>query len=132
MAGKVAQSKLDNPAIIKELCTRLASGEAMHVICQDKHMPSSSMVYARMGEDEDFRTIIAGAREAQQEFEADNIIRMADEATEEDWQVVKLRIWARQWRASKLAPKRYGDKLDLSSSDGSMTPAREPSYKLVD
>jgi terminase small subunit-like protein len=35
---------------------------------------------------------------------------MADAATEADRQVVKLRIWARQWRGAKLAPKRYGEK----------------------
>ena len=42
----------------------------------------------------------------------DQCVRMADEATPEDWQVVKMRIWARQWRASKLAPKKYGDKVE--------------------
>lgn len=102
-------AKLDDPSVVTEICERLASGEAMHVICQDAHMPSTSMVYARMGSDEAFRTSIARAREAQQDFEADNIVRMADDATEEDWQVVKMRIWARQWRAAKLAPKRYGE-----------------------
>ena len=50
------------------------------------------------------------AREAQQEYEADYCVEMADEATPENWQLVKLRIWARQWRAAKLAPRRYGDK----------------------
>ena len=44
---------------------------------------------------------------------------MADMATPDDWQVVKLRIWARQWRASKLAPKKYGDKLELSGDEKS-------------
>ena len=37
----------------------------------------------------------------------------------------KLQIDARKWAASKIAPKKYGDKteLDVKSSDGSMTPA---------
>ena len=39
---------------------------------------------------------------------------MADAATEADYNVVKLRIWARQWRASKLAPKKYGDRSDVN------------------
>jgi hypothetical protein len=43
---------------------------------------------------------------------------MADKATAEDWQVVKLRIWARQWRASKLAPKKYGEKIDHNHGGG--------------
>lgn len=36
--------------------------------------------------------------------------------TPENWQVVKLRIWARQWRAAKLAPKVYGDKVEVAGS----------------
>jgi len=43
-------------------------------------------------------------------------IELADAATPENWQVKKLPIWARQWRASKLLPKRYGDKLDVDAS----------------
>lgn len=34
----------------------------------------------------------------------------------------RLRIDSRKWILSKLAPKKYGDKLDLSSSDGTMSP----------
>jgi len=35
---------------------------------------------------------------AQQKNGAARCVEMADEATLEDWQLVKLRIWARQWR----------------------------------
>jgi hypothetical protein len=67
---------------------------------------------------EEFQNAIASARASQQEVMADDNVDMADKATAEDWQVVKLRIWARQWRASKLAPKKYGDKLDLNHAGG--------------
>lgn len=33
----------------------------------------------------------------------------------------RLRVDSRKWLLSKIAPKQYGDKLDLSSSDGSMS-----------
>jgi hypothetical protein len=85
----------------------------MRKICAKKTMPVSSAVYLEMARNEEFRSIIARAREAQQDAEADRIVDMADDATAEDWQVVKLRIWARQWRASKLAPKKYGDRQQL-------------------
>ncbi len=103
-------SILDNPAFVDEICDRLAGGEGLNIICADPHLPSEDTVYRRMAKDEAFASRIARAREAQQEFEADNIVKMADAATEDDWQVVKLRIHARQWRAAKLAPKKYGDK----------------------
>jgi hypothetical protein len=41
---------------------------------------------------------------------------MADEATAENRQTVRLRIWARQWRAAKLAPKKYGDKTTIDTT----------------
>jgi len=34
----------------------------------------------------------------------------------------RLRIDARKWILAKMQPKKYGERLDLSSSDGSMTP----------
>jgi hypothetical protein len=76
--------------------------------CAQADCPSKTAVYARMASDNDFRTTIARAREAQQHAMIDDTIDLADSATPENWQVVKLRIWARQWRAAKLAPKVYG------------------------
>jgi hypothetical protein len=87
----------------------------MQQACAEEGMPSKSAVYQRMAADEEFRTRIARAREAQQEAIIDETVEMADTATPDDWQVVKLRIWARQWRAAKLAPKKYGDKIDVTS-----------------
>lgn len=108
-------SRLDNPLIVDELCERLSGGEPIRRICADGRMPSASQVYVLMAKDEVFRNRIARAREAQQEHEVDAIVDMADDATIEDHQVVKLRIWARQWRAAKLAPKKYGDKTVIES-----------------
>jgi len=93
------------------ICQRLIGGDSLVAICRDEGMPAASSVYLKMAQDADFRAAIAHAREAQQEVEADRTIDMADAATPEDWQVVKLRIWARQWRAAKLAPKRFGDRV---------------------
>jgi len=119
--GKVGRpSLLDDPKVVEELCARIAEGRGIINVCSDKDMPDKATVYRRMANDTDFATLIARAREAQQDCEAEECVEMADRATAEDWQVVKLRIWARQWRASKLAPKRYGDKVstEISGPDG--------------
>ena len=73
-----------------------------------------------MARDPAFKTIIAGAREAQQDAIIESLIDMADNATPETVNVVKLQIWARQWVAAKLAPKKYGDKqaIELTGRDG--------------
>lgn len=109
----MTKASLDDTAVVDLLCERIASGLGISAVCDMPDMPAKTTVYARMASDDAFRTRIARAREAQQDSEADLCVDMADQATPEDWQVVKLRIWARQWRASKLAPKKYGEKLEL-------------------
>jgi hypothetical protein len=123
--GRPANADLNDPAVVERICERMIAGEAIATICKDNDMPAESTVYVKMAADESFRSIIAKAREAQQEAMIDCTVAMADAATIEDWQVVKLRIWARQWRAGKLAPKKYGDKLDVTSGGDKLQPIDE-------
>lgn len=102
--------------IVDRICQALAGGESIRDISALPWSPSEPTIYRRMAADEEFAGRISQARAAQQEYEMDACIHMADKATPEDWQVVKLRIWARQWRAAKLAPKKYGDKMAIEHS----------------
>lgn len=106
----------DAPGMLELIADRLIGGESMRQICQDPQMPAERQVYIHMARDEAFRSTIASAREAQQDALIDETVDLADAATAEDHQVVKLRIWARQWRAGKLAPKKYGDAVQMKHS----------------
>lgn len=120
-----------------EICERLIEGESLRHICLDEHMPSPALV-CRWLIDEDkraFREQYALAREAQADTLADEMLDIADDGTN-DWmarqakdggdagieyngdhvQRSRLRIDTRKWIASKLKPKKYGDKLDLEHS----------------
>jgi len=99
--------------LMADICDHLMTGKSLLDVAKLKGYPSADSMYRQMGRDPEFATRIARAREAGQDHEADACVQMADLATVEDHQVVKLRIWARQWRASKLAPKRYGDKVQV-------------------
>jgi len=104
-----------------EIFSRLIAGEALRHICgpeRDDFLPSEATVYKRLLSDTEFAKQYAHAREAQGHREADEIREIADLATPEDVQVARLRIDARKWRASKLAPKVYGDKVDVSGNVG--------------
>jgi len=46
----------------------------------------------------------------------DDTIDLADSATPENWQVVLLRIWARQWRAGKLALRVFGTRTEPTAA----------------
>lgn len=106
--------------LVADICDHLSTGKSITDIARLKGYPSADSIYRQMYRDEEFAAAIARAREAGQDHEADACVTMADMATSEDWQVVKLRIWARQWRASKLAPKKYGDKMqtELTGANG--------------
>ena len=106
----------DDPQAVERLCQLLIGGMSMTEACAQDDCPARTAVYAKMAADEGFRATIARAREAQQHAMIDETIEMADAATPENWQVVKLRIWARQWRAAKLAPRTYGDKVEVAGS----------------
>lgn len=114
------KANLNDPTVVDELCERIASGRSVVDVCSDKDMPDAATVYRRMAKNPEFAASIARAREAQQDAEAEKIVTMADKATIKNWPVVKLRIDARKWRAAKLAPKRYGDKIEttLQGPDG--------------
>lgn len=106
----------DDPQAVERLCQLLICGMSMTEACAQDDCPARTAVYAKMAADEGFRATIARAREAQQHAMIDETIEMADAATPENWQVVKLRIWVRQWRAAKLAPRVYGEKVEVGGS----------------
>lgn len=99
-------------SIADEVCRRLANGESLRKMCRDDSLPSRETIRQWLRDVPEFVGQYARAREEQADHYAEEIIDIAD--TSEDAQIGRLRIDARKWTASKLAPKKYGDKLDLN------------------
>lgn len=115
------------------ICERLANGESLKAICEDEKMPSQSTVFKWLSEQSAFSERYAHARDAQADALFDDILSIADDGRN-DWMQrnfgeetrwvengeairrSQLRIDARKWMASKLKPKKYGDRLDLNHS----------------
>lgn len=93
------------------ICERLMDGESMVDICRDEAMPSRSSVLRWMEANPEFEARCARAREMQADLMDDMILRVANACTPETAQADKVKISAYQWRASKLQPKKYGDKV---------------------
>lgn len=121
-------------AIADEIVERLTR-ESLRRICADDGMPHITTVIRHQAADQDFANRCAHARAIYIDSLVDETIDIADEAVPStamgsyDSGMVsdkKVRIAARQWYAEKLAPKRYGAKVehDMKSSDGSMTPPK--------
>ena len=107
-------------AITDRICELIESGKSINSFAGKKGVPSAPSIYRKMAKDAEFAGMIAIARQAQQEHEMEKCIELADSATPEDWQVKRLQIWARHWRASRMIPKKWGDKItqEITGRDG--------------
>lgn len=112
--------------LAENICEQIANGKSLRAICAGDDMPSATTVFKWLNENQDFSEQYARARDRQADYYAEEIIEISDSAEADSAAVAKARLQvdARKWAASKLAPKKYGDKseLDVKSSDGSMTP----------
>lgn len=125
-------------SVADKICERIALGESLRSICEDESTPSRVTVLRWLRSDaewgEAFRAQYARAREDQADSLFDEINEIADDGAN-DWmeklnkdgeligwtvngeavQRSRLRIDARRWQAAKLRPKKYGEKLDVTS-----------------
>lgn len=100
------------------ICERMAKGESLRSVCRDKGMPAESTVRTwAIGDHEGFAAQYARAREAQMDALSDDLLDIADEKSG-DPQRDRLRLDTRKWLMSKIAPKRYGEKLGVEHSGG--------------
>jgi hypothetical protein len=107
-----------SPEIAAEICERMAMGESLRSICRAEGMPAEVTVRGWAIEDrEGFLAQYAMASQTRMDCLADEILEIADNASSEDVQAARLRIDTRKWLMSKIAPKRLGDKLDLTHAD---------------
>lgn len=113
---KVGRPSKFTQTVADEICERIAQGESLRKICDDKHMPAAKTVDRWLADGGEFCQQYARARERQADHFAEELIEIAD--TESDASKARNRIDARKWAASKLAPKKYGDRqqIDLGGS----------------
>lgn len=76
-------------------------------------MPGLRTVFDWLDAHEGFRTKYARAREVQADVMDDKILTTADNCTPETAHADRVKIGAYQWRAMKLSPKKYGEKLAI-------------------
>lgn len=104
------------------ICDRISYGESLRTICKDADMPACSTVFKWLNDIDGFSEQYARARETQVEGLIDELVEIADEADQEAGAVAqaKLRIDTRKWFITKVAAKKYGDKVDVTSNGGSI------------
>jgi len=128
---KRRESKFYKPEIIEEILGRLASGESLRAICSEDGKPSASVFRGWVVDDLDgLAERYARARDIGVDAMADDMLEIADDGTNDwmerndpdnpgyiiNWEHVqrsRLRVESRKWYLAKLAPKKYGDKLEV-------------------
>ena len=97
------------------LLTHLSGGKSARSFCRQPHTPSLDTVMRWVKETPEQ---YARARELGWDSIAEEIIEIADEPCETQVEVsqARNRIDSRRWLLSKIAPKKYGDRLDVSHS----------------
>src|SRR5688500_844641 len=107
---KIGRPSTYTQEIAAEICERIAATEyGLVSLCRADDMPHEKTVYRWLQEHEAFRAQYAHARERQADRFAHETLEIADRA--EDANLARLRVDTRKWAASKLAPKKYGDRI---------------------
>lgn len=137
------------PEIGDEICLRISQGESVRAIVKSESMPSSSSIY-RWLLDEDkkpFWEQYEKARNIQAELMFEELLEIADDGTNdyvekerengstytildsEHVQRSRLRIDTRKWFLSKVLPKKFGEKLDMTTNGKDLNISFDPTFK---
>lgn len=133
-----------NSELAEKICEETAgSSKSLKTICEELGISVGTVVcWLSEGHRNyiaEFAKLYARAKDAQADFLAEEILEIADDGTNdymtitkgdmeynvEDREVTnrsKLRVDARKWIASKLKPKKYGDKTDITSGGEPLKP----------
>jgi hypothetical protein len=111
----MARPSLYSPELAEAICARLEAGEPLARICRDNGMPGVRTVLQWADEKEDFQAEYSRAHRAQAEQLVARIHDIMETAVDKDSAAAaRVQINGLIWIASKQAPKRYGDRLDLN------------------
>lgn len=125
-----------------ELCEHIANGKSLVSWCKKTGIGYSTIA-AHLAKDLEFQEKYTRAREAQADYLADEVIEISDDSgldaridpqsgkpvvDGEAIQRAKLRVDSRKWAASKMKPKKYGDRVqqDVQHLDSRGKPTNPP------
>lgn len=126
---KIGRPSKYSPDVVEALCEQICTTNmGLKSICNSNQtFPDYATVFRWLNSYAEFRDRYARAREAQAELLADEIIDISDDTSGDikfdekgnmqvDYEHInrsRLRVDARKWKASKLAPKKFGDKMEI-------------------
>lgn len=142
--GRPTGSNNKTPELIKAICDGIAVGKSARAMCVEVGIAQDTL-WRWLNDDKTFSEQYARAKEECADYLAAEIVEIADDGSRdytvtEDGREVpdhdhiarsRLRVDARKWYASKLAPKKYGDKLDMNHGVQPDNPLADLMGKIV-
>lgn len=116
-----------------KICAELALGYSVRTVCVPDEMPSVATIFNWLRVYPEFLDQYTRAKEESADAMAEDILDIADDATNdymlrtgkdstesyqlngEHIQRSRLRVESRKWLMAKMKPKKYGDKLDVTT-----------------
>lgn len=113
--------------IAESICSWIAGGKSLRAYCRQGGTPDVTTVCRWIVRHDEFRQQYTQAREAAGYAHGDGVIEVVELLRDGviDPQTGKAMMDGLKWAAERMAPKAHGTKqqVDLTSSDGSMSPA---------
>ena len=114
-----------------DICELLATGMSMRTVSKQDGMPDCATMFRWLREKPEFRKQYDIAKQESTDAMAEEIQDIADDGvndyeTDEDGKRIlvaeniqrsRLRVDTRKWLMSKMKPKKYGDKMDVTSDN---------------
>lgn len=116
-----------NQEIANKVCAKLSTGISLRTVCLDEDMPSLQTIYNWFDKHKQFVEQYARAKEESADADLETIEDIGDIAIKESKSVdpkaanavvsaYKLKADNIKWGMSKKKPKKYGDKLDMTTN----------------
>ena len=97
-----------------EIISRMMNGEAVTTICSKPEEPSYSVFMQWAISDAEMFERYSRAKSVQVDYYVEDCVVIAD--SDPDPARARNRIAARQWHASKLAPRKYGERIQSDAN----------------
>lgn len=108
------------------ICSMISDGKSLRTICKVDGMPSMVTVFAWMRNQEEFLNQYTRAKEEQADAFIEDMTEISDSIDGYDnsqIQKARLQVETRKWIASKLKPKKYGDRIQHANDPENPMPA---------
>ena len=132
----MAYSKKDKDKIFEEIFSQIEIGKSLKEILKNNKPISRTTFYDWINKDKEKLDIYARACILRADFLFDEILEIADNETRDKSNIAvsrdRLKVDTRKWALSKMNPKKYGDKIDVTSDNEKIEGVKLDLSKLTD